>query len=96
MVSSMKLNPQDHRALESGLTTLHVTRLGRKKVHKVPPELRPQSGQCSGRPQAVYKVALRIIGYVGQRLCIDFFCSKSKFLNHFVFTLINSGPIYLM
>ena len=34
-VSSMKLNPQDHRALELGLTTLHVTRLGPKKVYKV-------------------------------------------------------------
>ena len=38
MVRSMKLNPQDHRALESGLTTLHVTRLGPKKVHKVGPD----------------------------------------------------------
>ena len=37
-VSSMKLNPQDHRALESGLTTLHATRLGRNKVHKVRPD----------------------------------------------------------
>jgi hypothetical protein len=37
-VSSMKFNPhQDRSALESGLTTLHVTRLGRKKVHKVRP-----------------------------------------------------------
>ena len=35
MVSSMKLNPQDHWALESGFITLHVTRLGEKKVHKV-------------------------------------------------------------
>ena len=42
-VSSMKLNPQD---LESGLTTLHVTSLGRKQVHKLGP--------------AVYKVALRV------------------------------------
>ena len=28
-----KLNPQDHRALESGLTTLHLTKLG--PVYKV-------------------------------------------------------------
>jgi hypothetical protein len=34
----MKVNPQDHWALESGLTTLHVTRLGPKKVHKVGPD----------------------------------------------------------
>ena len=38
MVSFMKLNPQDHRALESGLITLHVTTLGPKKVHKVGPD----------------------------------------------------------
>ena len=31
----MKFNPQDHRTLELGLTTLHVTRLDPKKVHKV-------------------------------------------------------------
>ena len=34
MVSSTKLNPQDHRALESGLNTLHGTRLGPKKFIK--------------------------------------------------------------
>jgi len=42
MVSSMKLNPQDHRDLESGLTILHVsphvTRLSPKKIHKVGPD----------------------------------------------------------
>jgi hypothetical protein len=38
MVSSMKLNPQDHQALESGQTTVHVTRLGRKKIHKLGPD----------------------------------------------------------
>ena len=38
MVSSMKLNPQDFQALESGLITLHVTRLGLKKIHKVGPD----------------------------------------------------------
>jgi hypothetical protein len=36
-VSFMKLNPQDHRVLESGLTTLHLTKLGREKVHKLGP-----------------------------------------------------------
>jgi hypothetical protein len=35
MVSFMKLNPQDRQALESGLTTVHVTGLGLKKVYKV-------------------------------------------------------------
>ena len=34
----MKLNPQDHRALEPGLITLHGTGLGPKKVHKVGPD----------------------------------------------------------
>jgi hypothetical protein len=34
-VCSMKLNPQDHQALELDLTTLHVTRLGPIEVHKV-------------------------------------------------------------
>jgi hypothetical protein len=38
MVSSMKLNPQDHRALESGLVNLHGTRLGPKKVHTLGPD----------------------------------------------------------
>jgi hypothetical protein len=38
MVSFMKLNPQDHWAVESGLITLHVTRLGPKKVIKVGPD----------------------------------------------------------
>ena len=38
MVSSIKLNPQDHRALKSSLITLHVTRLGPKKIHKVGPD----------------------------------------------------------
>ena len=52
MVSSMKLNPQDHGALESGLTTLHVTRLGPKKFIKwsriegfIGPVLRPALGR---------------------------------------------------
>jgi hypothetical protein len=30
----MNLNPQDHWSLESGLITLHVTRLGPKKLIK--------------------------------------------------------------
>jgi hypothetical protein len=34
MISFIKHNPQDHRALELGLITLHGTRLGLKKVHK--------------------------------------------------------------
>ena len=38
MVSSMKLNPQTQWALEWGLVTLHVTRLGPEKVHKVGPD----------------------------------------------------------
>ena len=38
MVNFMKLNPRDHRALESGLITLHGTRLGPKKVYKVGPD----------------------------------------------------------
>jgi hypothetical protein len=37
MVSFMKLNPQDHQALELGLITLHEARLGPKKGHKVGP-----------------------------------------------------------
>jgi hypothetical protein len=58
----MKLNPQYHRALESGLATLHVTRLDPKKVHKVGPDWGLNRGGASaGRPQAVYKVALRLI-----------------------------------
>ena len=31
MVRSVKLNPQDHQALQSGLTTLHMRRLGTRK-----------------------------------------------------------------
>ena len=56
MVSSMKLNPQDHLTLESDLITFHVTRLGLKKVHKVEPDRRFK-GHESSQPQAVYKVA---------------------------------------
>jgi hypothetical protein len=49
-VSFMKLNPQDHQALESGLNTLHVTRLGRKKVHKLGLVLRPAPGRVQSGP----------------------------------------------
>ena len=37
MVSFMKLNPQDHWALQTTLITLHMPRLGLKKIHKVGP-----------------------------------------------------------
>ena len=38
IVSSMKLHPQDHQALELGLITLHLTRLDLEKIHKVGPD----------------------------------------------------------
>ena len=38
MINSMKLNPQDHRVLKAYLITVHVTRLNPGKVHKVEPD----------------------------------------------------------
>ena len=69
MVSFMKLNPQDHRALELGLITLHETRLGPKKGHKVGPDWglrRHELGRCLGQPrqpQAMYKATLNYWGH---------------------------------
>ena len=62
MVNFMKLNPRDHRALESGLITLHGTRLGPKKVHTMGPDRGlkgHESGRCSWWSQAVYKATLK-------------------------------------
>jgi hypothetical protein len=59
----MKFNPQDHRALELGLTTLYVTRFSPKKIHKMGPDRGlkgHESDRCSGWPQAVYKAARRV------------------------------------
>lgn len=56
------VNPQDHRALKLNLITLHVTRLGMKKVYKVGPDWGLKGhelGRCSGWPKVVYKVTLK-------------------------------------
>ena len=58
------LSSQEHQELRLGLTTLYVTRLGlAKKVHKVGPDWglnAHESGQCSGKPQTMYKVGLNL------------------------------------
>jgi hypothetical protein len=62
MLSSMKLSPQNHRALETDLITSHRTRLGPKNIHKVGRDWGikgHESGRCSSQPQDMYKAALK-------------------------------------
>ena len=55
------LSPEEHHDLKLGLITLHVTRLGIKKVGKVGLDWGLDAyelGSCSYWPQAMYKVSL--------------------------------------